>query len=73
MSWQLIVWNIFIWTFTGAMITLNHASLWWLIIPGLFTMWNNGSELMKKQEEEVEKLNKQLEELTRIAKRNERL
>jgi hypothetical protein len=73
MSWQIIVWNIFIWTFTGAMITFNQASLWWLIIPALFTMWNNGSELMKKQEEEVEKMNKQIEELLKAVKRNERL
>lgn len=73
MSWQIIVWNIFIWTFAGVMITLNHASLWWLVIPCLFTMWNNGSELMKKQEEEVAKLNSQLQELTQAIKRNERL
>jgi hypothetical protein len=67
MSWQVIVWNIFIWTFCGVMITLNHASLFWLTIPALFTAWNNGSELMKKQEEQVEKLNKQMEELIKIA------
>lgn len=73
MSWQIIVWNIFIWTFTGVIVTLNQASLWWLIVPALFTMWNNGSELMKKQEEEVEKMNKQIEELLKAVKRNERL
>ena len=73
MSWQIIVWNIFIWTFTGAMVTLNQASLFWLFIPALFTMWNNGSELMKNQEEEAEKLNNQLEELMKAVKRNERL
>ena len=55
------------------MVTLNQASLFWLFIPALFTMWNNGSELMKKQEEEAEKLNKQLEELMKAVKRNERL
>lgn len=73
MSWQVIVWNIFIWSFSGAMITLNHASMWWLIIPTLFTAWNNGSELMKKQEEEVQKLNNQIAELLKAIKRNERL
>lgn len=73
MSWQIIVWNIFIWTFSGAMITLNHASMWWLIVPAVFTAWNNGSELMKKQEEEVEKMNNQIAELLKAVKRNERL
>lgn len=73
MSWQIIVWNIFIWSFSGAMITLNHASMWWLVIPVLFTAWNNGSELMKKQEEEVQKLNNQIAELLKAVKRNERL
>ena len=69
MSWQIVIWNIFIWTFTGAMITLNHASLWWLLISALFTAWNNGSELMKKHDD----LNSKVEELTRIIERNERL
>lgn len=73
MSWQIIVWNIFIWTFSGVVITLNHASLFWLILPALFTMWNNSSELMRKQEEEVQKLNNQIAELLKAVKRNERL
>ena len=48
MSWQVLIWNMFIWTFTGVMIYIKNASLWWLIIPVLFTTTQNAAELYRK-------------------------
>ena len=47
MNWQLLIWNIFVWSFTGVMITINHTSLWWLLLPAALTITQNASELIK--------------------------
>ena len=47
MNWQLLIWNIFVWSFTGVMITINHTTLWWLMLPAAFTITQNASELIK--------------------------
>jgi hypothetical protein len=67
MSWQILIWNIFVWTFTGIMITLNHASLWWLILPAMFTGYNNGKAAMEQAEKD--EVDKQLELIDEIAKK----
>lgn len=38
MSVTVLIWNIFIWSFTGLMIYLNNASLWWIVLPAFMTM-----------------------------------
>lgn len=50
MSWQILIWNIFVWAFTGIMITLNDVSLWWLILPAMFTGYNNGKAAIEQAE-----------------------
>ena len=67
MSWQMLIWNIFVWTFTGIMITLNHVSLWWLILPACFTSYNGGKAAMEQSEKD--ELGKQLELIDDIAKK----
>jgi hypothetical protein len=52
MSWQLLIWNIFVWSFTGLMIYLTQSSLWWLILPALFTGTQNAIEMLKSVDEE---------------------
>ena len=52
MTWQLLIWNIFIWSFTGMMIYLSQSSLWWLIIPTILTGANDAAELIRATKEE---------------------
>lgn len=67
MSWQILIWNIFVWTFTGVIITLNHASLYWLIFPAVFTAYNNGKQAYEQQEKS--ELDKQIQMIEEIAKK----
>ena len=71
MSWQMLIWNMFIWSFTGLMIYFNSASMWWLILPTLFTGSTTARDLivyneMKEKQTDQEML-KTIEE---IAKKN---
>jgi len=50
MNWQMLIWNMFVWTFTGVMIYVKDASMWWLLLPALFTGFMNGMELFSKSE-----------------------
>jgi galactitol-specific phosphotransferase system IIC component len=52
MTWQLLIWNIFVWTFTGVMIYLTQSSLWWLLIPALFTGTQNAAEIVRGMKED---------------------
>jgi hypothetical protein len=54
MSWQLLIWNIFVWSFTGLMIYVNSASMLWLILPALFTGSQNAISLYEKASKEDE-------------------
>lgn len=47
MSWQLLIWNIFVWSFTGLMIYITNSSIWWLMLPACFTGTQSASELVK--------------------------
>ena len=69
MTWQMVVWNMFVWTITGILIYVTKSSLFWLAIPAMFTMWINGSEAIKEQEKQIEKFNQQLEELHKLVKK----
>jgi len=61
MSWQLLIWNIFSWTFTGVMIYVTQSSMWWLILPAAFTMTKSASDLVKAVVEENAKQEKETE------------
>ena len=70
MSLQLLIWNIFSWTFTGVMIYVTQSSMWWLILPAAFTMTKSASELVKavieenaKQEKTTERDEETLEQM----------
>ena len=70
MSWQLLIWNIFSWTFTGVMIYVTKSSMWWLLLPAIFTMTKSASDLVKavveenaKQEKEMKLDDETLEEM----------
>jgi len=70
MSWQLLIWNIFSWTFTGVMIYVTKSSMWWLMLPAIFTMTKSASDLVKavveenaKQEKEMKLDDETLEEM----------
>lgn len=52
MNSQLLIWNIFIWSFTGLMIYITHSSLWWLILPAVFTGTQNAVEILKATSDE---------------------
>jgi len=52
MSWQILIWNIFVWTFTGVMIYVKDASMLWLILPALFTTTQNAIKLYEKTKAE---------------------
>jgi uncharacterized membrane protein len=60
MSWQLLIWNIFVWLFTGVMIYVTNSALWWLLLPAFFTATQSASDLVKavnkaeKEEEDFE-------------------
>jgi hypothetical protein len=47
MTWQLLIWNIFVWSFTGVMVYITQSSLWWLMLPAFFTGTQSASELVK--------------------------
>jgi hypothetical protein len=42
-----LIWNIFVWSFTGLMIYVTSSSLWWLILPALFTGSHNAAEIIR--------------------------
>jgi hypothetical protein len=52
MSWQVLIWNMFIWTFVGAFVFFKDASMWWLLLAAFFTTTQRAAELYKKAEEE---------------------
>lgn len=47
MTWQILIWNVFVWTFTGIMIYLTGSSLWWLLFPAFFTGMQSANDLVK--------------------------
>ena len=47
MTWQILIWNVFVWTFTGIMIYLTGSSLWWLLFPAFFTGTQSANDLLK--------------------------
>ena len=47
MNWQLLIWNIFVWSFMGVMIYITKSSLWWLLLPAIFTATQSSTELVK--------------------------
>jgi galactitol-specific phosphotransferase system IIC component len=61
MSWQLLIWNIFSWSFTGVMIYVTQSSMWWLVLPAIFTMTKSASDLVKAVVEENAKQEKETE------------
>jgi galactitol-specific phosphotransferase system IIC component len=61
MSWQLLIWNIFSWSFTGVMIYVMQSSMWWLVLPAIFTMTKSASDLVKAVVEENAKQEKETE------------
>lgn len=63
MSWQLLIWNIFSWTFTGVMIYVTKSSMWWLMLPAVFTMTKSASDLVKAVVEENAKQEKELKDM----------
>jgi hypothetical protein len=69
MSWQLLIWNIFIWSFTGLLIYVKDASMLWLFVPLLLTAFNNAAALYKqdqqKEQDADEAKLKQIEEIAR--------
>lgn len=52
MTWQLLIWNMFVWGFTGLMIYITSSTLWWLILPALFTGSQNAAEIIKATKDE---------------------
>lgn len=71
MSWQILIWNIFLWTFAGVMIHLTQSSLWWLMLPATFTTWQNAADLIKAQESKEEMSDEeQLRMIRDIAKKH---
>ena len=58
MNWQLLIWNIFVWSFTGVMIFITSSPLWWLLLPAFFTGTQSATDLVKainEAEKEKEK------------------
>jgi hypothetical protein len=57
MTWQILIWNIFVWSLTGLLIYVTNSSLWWLLVPALLTGTNDAAELIRatKDAEEKEK------------------
>lgn len=47
MTWQLLIWNIFVWSITGLMIYLTGSSLWWFLLPAFFTGTQSATDLVK--------------------------
>lgn len=52
MSWQILIWNIFIWTLTSVIVYVTDSSLWWLLLPLSVTMFGSTSELMNESKPE---------------------
>jgi len=44
-----------VWSFTGVMIYVTKSSLWWLLLPAIFTGTQSASELVKAVNEADEK------------------
>jgi galactitol-specific phosphotransferase system IIC component len=66
MTWQLLIWNIFVWTFTGVMIYVTQSSLWWLLIPALFTGTQNAAEIVRGLKEDDTNESYELDDETRM-------
>lgn len=66
MTWQLLIWNIFVWTFTGVMIYVTQSSLWWLLIPALFTGTQNAAEIVRGLKEDSSEESYELDDETRM-------
>lgn len=54
MSWQVLIWNIFVWSFIGMFILFKGASMWWLLLAAFFTTSQKATELYNKLNEEDE-------------------
>lgn len=52
MSWQILIWNIFIWTLTSVIVYVTDSSLWWLLLPLSVTMFGRTSELTNESKPE---------------------
>lgn len=52
MTWQILIWNVFVWSFTGLMIYITNSSLWWLVLPAMFTGTQNAAEMLKASSDE---------------------
>jgi len=65
MSWQVLIWNMFVWIFTGVMIYVTDSSLWWLLLPALFTGTQNVAEIVRGLKEEEVKEDNVLDEETK--------
>lgn len=65
MTWQILIWNVFVWTFTGLMIYLTNSSLWWLILPAIFTGTQNAVDMLKASSDDDDLEKFQTDEDTR--------
>jgi hypothetical protein len=71
MSWQLLIWNIFIWSFIGLLIYVKDASMLWLFVPLLLTAFNNAAALYKQdQQKEQDADDAKLKQIEEIARKN---
>ena len=52
MTWQILIWNVFVWSLTGLLIYVTNSSLWWLLVPALLTGTNDAAELIRATKEE---------------------
>jgi len=52
MTWQILIWNMFVWSLTSLMIYVTNSSLWWLLLPALFTGTQNAAEIIKATKDE---------------------
>jgi hypothetical protein len=57
MSWQILIWNIFVWSLTGLLIYVTDSSRWWLLVPALLTSTNDAAELIRATKDTEEKEN----------------
>jgi hypothetical protein len=65
MSWQILIWNIFVWSFTGLMIYITNSSLLWLLLPAMFTATDNVVKIMQNMEEKKEPEEDSIDEETK--------
>ena len=72
MTWQLLIWNIFVWTLTASMVYLTNSSLWWLLLPAMLTGTQNTADIIRglkeKPEEESFELDEETKEKMRLLK-----